>query len=71
MKWQKDLVLYTVSGLEEDKIIADKVCRQNKNDEVINSKLRFFLPIDLNLTERWICLNHFFFFKLQSFVSFA
>lgn len=38
MKWQKDLVLYTVSGLEEDKIVADKVCRQNKNDEVIISK---------------------------------
>lgn len=39
-------------------IIADKVSSQNKNAEVIHGKFRIFLMTDLNLTERWICLNH-------------
>lgn len=55
MKLQKDLVLYVVSGLE---VTDDKVCSRNKNAEVINGKFRIFLLSDLNLTERWICLNH-------------
>lgn len=36
MNFQKDLFLYIVSGLEEDKIIAYIMCRRNKNAEVLN-----------------------------------